>query len=422
MIDTNQALHKAIELAKAKKFIEAAEFLRVILQHAPDDDRAWYLLAVVSPTRYEKRVYLKHCLEINPRNKMAAQKYAMLLHADQSFQQETINPPVPIKQEPSPLAVKPVKPAKPIKNNPPKEKKISPIAWYMTSAIFGIVLASVVFSLFASPLVEHYETAFGAAPPENDSVALQVQATLVEITKHTSTPTATATVTPYPTPEPTATPTLTLTPTLTFTPTPTETATPLPSPTPTQPLPESAAISGVYGTNQIWALSCESSAAVDWARYFGMNILESEFHNGLPVSDNPEVGFVGNVHGVWGQTPPNPYGVHAEPVARLLRAYGLPAQAVKNISIEELKREIAEGRPVIIWVIGKSWTNVNPRIYQALDGSEVTVAPYQHTALLVGYSEEYVTIQDGNSIYYRNYTAFETSFAVLGSMAVIYRE
>ncbi len=153
-----------------------------------------------------------------------------------------------------------------------------------------------------------------------------------------------------------------------------------------------------------------------------MSILESEFHNALPVSDNPEEGFVGNVHGTWGQTPPNPYGVHAEPVARLLRAYGLPAQAVKNISIDELKREIAEGRPVIIWVIGKSWTNVNPRIYQALDGSEVTVAPYQHTALLVGYGKEYVTILDGSSIYYRNYTAFETSFSVLGNMAVLFQE
>jgi len=422
MIDTNQALLKAIELAKAKKFVEAAEFLRVILQHAPDEDRAWYLLAVVSPTRYEKRVYLKHCLEINPRNKMAAQKYAMLLHAEQAFQQETIRPTVPVQQEASPLAVKPNKPVKPIKTKPHKTRKTSPIAWYLTSAVFGLVLAFVVFSLFASPLIAQYETAFGAAPPEDGSVALQVQATLFEITNHTSTPTATATITPYPTPEPTATPTITLTPTLTFTPTPTETATPLPSPTPTQPLPESAAISGIYGTNQIWALSCESSAAVDWARYFGMSILESEFHNALPVSDNPEEGFVGNVHGTWGQTPPNPYGVHAEPVARLLRAYGLPAQAVKNISIDELKREIAEGRPVIIWVIGKSWTNVNPRIYQALDGSEVTVAPYQHTALLVGYGKEYVTILDGSSIYYRNYTAFETSFSVLGNMAVLFQE
>lgn len=422
MKDTNQALLKAIELAKAKKYIEAAEFLRVILQHAPQEDRAWYLLALVSPTRYEKRVYLKHCLEINPRNKMAAQKYAMLLHAEQAFQQETIRPTMPVKQEASPLAVKPVKPAKPNKNKTPKEKKSSPIAWYMTSAIFGLVLAFVVFSLFASPLIAQYETALGAALPENDSVAIQVQATLLEITRQTSTPTATATITPYPTPEPTATPTITLTPTITFTPTPTETATPLPSPTPTQLLPESAAISGIYGTNQIWALSCESSAAVDWARYFGMSILESEFHNALPVSDNPEEGFVGNVHGTWGQTPPNPYGVHAEPVARLLRAYGLPAQAVKNITIEELKREIAEGRPVIIWVIGRSWTNVSPRSYQALDGTEVTVAPYQHTALLIGYGNDYLTILDGSTIYYRNYAAFEKSFAVLNNMAVLFQE
>ena len=73
-------------------------------------------------------------------------------------------------------------------------------------------------------------------------------------------------------------------------------------------------------------LSCEASAATDWAAYFGKKIDEYEFQNRLPQSDNPNKGFVGNVFGTWGQVPPAPYGVHADPVATLLQDYGLDAE------------------------------------------------------------------------------------------------
>ena len=56
---------------------------------------------------------------------------------------------------------------------------------------------------------------------------------------------------------------------------------------------------------------------MDLAAYFGLGIDELEFFGRLPVSDNPEVGFVGDVNGRWGQIPPNAYGIHAEPVAAL---------------------------------------------------------------------------------------------------------
>ena len=50
--------------------------------------------------------------------------------------------------------------------------------------------------------------------------------------------------------------------------------------------------------------------------------------------------------------PPGPYGVHAAPVGRLLRAYGLPADDKRGLSWDELRAEIAQGQPVIVWVIG----------------------------------------------------------------------
>ena len=60
---------------------------------------------------------------------------------------------------------------------------------------------------------------------------------------------------------------------------------------------------------------------------------ESQFQFQLPISDNPDYGFVGLVTDPWGQVPPYSYGVHAFPVANLLRSsYGMKAKAIKNTS------------------------------------------------------------------------------------------
>jgi hypothetical protein len=70
------------------------------------------------------------------------------------------------------------------------------------------------------------------------------------------------------------------------------------------------------------------------------NRFEFEFQYTLPVSDNPDYGFVGNVNSPWGQVPPYAYGVHAGPVADLLNEYGIPAKAYKGYTLEQV---IAQG-------------------------------------------------------------------------------
>ncbi|MGW8250529.1 MAG: proprotein convertase P-domain-containing protein, partial [Anaerolineales bacterium] len=123
------------------------------------------------------------------------------------------------------------------------------------------------------------------------------------------------------------------------------------SPTPTPPppqLPIQAQIYGISGRNQALPLDCESRSAVDWAAYFGYSIGELTFFNLLPHSDNPDKGFVGNVYDPWGNIPPKSYGVHAEPVAALLRSYGVTAYAHRPLSWDQLRAEIAAGRPVVV--------------------------------------------------------------------------
>ena len=210
------------------------------------------------------------------------------------------------------------------------------------------------------------------------------------------------------TPSPTCTPTLTATPSLT----PTPTASPTPTP------PSEARIQGIQGHWPAYSLDCESRSAVDWAAYFGMQINETAFFNALPVSDNPDLGFVGNVHASWGQIPPNDYGVHAKPVARLLRKYGLEAKAVRGLTWDALRAEIAAGNPVIVWVIGHVGLGT-PVPYTSSNGHEMVVARFEHTVIVTSYTEHEVTVLDGSWVYIRLLNEFLDSWGVLGNMAVV---
>lgn len=224
-------------------------------------------------------------------------------------------------------------------------------------------------------------------------------------------PTQTPTSSPSPSPAPSATPL------------PTETPPPPPPPAPPPPAeppapPDSAAVQGVSGVNQSMPLSCEARSAVDWARFFGVSIGESEFQDALPVTDNPETGFVGSPYGTAGFVPPRSYGAHAAPVARLLRAYGLKADDSKGVAWEDVQREIAAGRPVIVWVIG----SVQPGssvAYTPPDGETTRVAPFEHTVMVIGYSPDSVTVQDGGMVYSTSLARFLNSWAVLGNMAIL---
>lgn len=184
-------------------------------------------------------------------------------------------------------------------------------------------------------------------------------------------------------------------------------------------LPDSAYVSGVIGHPQTYALSCESRSAVDWAAYWGVSISEWEFLSGLPSTDNPDTGFVGSYNGMWGSIPPESYGVHARPVAARLQAYGVKAEARFGYTWDELRAEIAAGRPVIIWIIGQMWSG-KPIGYNSSDGHNTIVARFEHTMILIGYDPWYVYAIDAytgfSMTFYIN--TFLDSWSVLGNMAV----
>ncbi len=205
--------------------------------------------------------------------------------------------------------------------------------------------------------------------------------------------------------EPTATATLTSTATIT--------------PTATPALPPEFYITDLSAHRQAYPLSCEAAAAVDWAQYFGTFIYESEFQAAIPLSDNPDLGFVGTKDAPWGQIPPYAYGVHAEPVAAVLRGYGLPALAAKGFTLEQLQGEISAGQPVIAWVIGNC-VSATPVVYTDSQGNPVTVAPYEHVIIIVGYREGKVRYYNAGNLFETPTEIFARSWAVLGNMVVYF--
>ena len=182
-------------------------------------------------------------------------------------------------------------------------------------------------------------------------------------------------------------------------------------------LPEEHYIYNISGHKQYFPLGCETSAAIDWVTYFGYEINEFEFQTRLPLSDNPDFGFVGSVKSPWGQTPPYGYGVHAYPVADLLNEYGVNAVGVKDYTIEKIKEEIAQDRPVIAWVIGNCVGGI-PAEYTDSQGNTTIVAAYEHVVVVTGYSADRIRYMNNGNFYEVPVEVFENSWSVLQNMVI----
>jgi uncharacterized protein YvpB len=182
--------------------------------------------------------------------------------------------------------------------------------------------------------------------------------------------------------------------------------------------PESHYIWNILGHHQYFPIGCEASAADDWAKYFGVEINEFAFQVRLPISDNPELGFVGDVNGPWGQVPPYAYGVHAGPVADLLRDYyGMKAVAKKGFTTSELKQQIADEKPVIAWVVANcTWSE--PFEYTDKAGNKVIAAPYEHVVIVTGYNEKTIRYMNNGKFFDIPTEYFERSWSVLGNMVI----
>ena len=195
----------------------------------------------------------------------------------------------------------------------------------------------------------------------------------------------------------------------------------MPSSTPTENLPpESFYIRNIAGNRQCYALGCEASAAVDLAAYYNIPIYQFDFQINLPLSDNPNLGFVGDVNSIWGQIPPYAYGVHAAPVADLLNHYGVEVQGGSGYTLEEIKQTLSQSHPVIVWVIG-SMEYSEPVVYLDQQGNSAIVAPFEHVVILTGYNADSVRYLNNGKFADVPNEVFLNSWGVLENMVVFHK-
>lgn len=218
-------------------------------------------------------------------------------------------------------------------------------------------------------------------------------------------------------------------------PAPTPTPLPVPQATPAQSteaalanlpepdfgnLPPAHYIDGVYGRPQEYNLDCEAQSAVDFAKFFDININKQGFIDAMPRSDDPEEGFVGDINGAMGQLPPAGYGVHAKPIAKLLRQFGVPAKAVRGWTLDQIRAEIAAGRPVIVWIVNLPF-DIEVQEYTPSNGNTVAVARFEHTWIVTGYNMSAFTVVDSEWTYNVKIATLQERWEALGAQAIVYR-
>ncbi len=179
-------------------------------------------------------------------------------------------------------------------------------------------------------------------------------------------------------------------------------------------LPAEARIQ-VVPQKQAHNLSCESSAASMAARYHGLDLSEADVLAALPLSENPYLGFRGNVDGPTGGI--QDYGVYAGPIKAILEANGLRALPVSG-GLDGIRAALARGNPVIAWVTYQL-VAATP-VEQTISGQQVTLVPNQHVVVVTGYDAEGFWANDpwtGLEVYY-SAADLARSMGYFGDMAL----
>jgi uncharacterized protein YvpB len=91
------------------------------------------------------------------------------------------------------------------------------------------------------------------------------------------------------------------------------------------------------------------------------------------------------------------------------------------MTFEELQREIASDRPVIIWIVNLPF-EIEAETYTASNGNTVPIARFEHTWIVTGYNSYTVTVVDSEWTYNVKLQTLFDRWDVLGNRAIIMRE
>jgi uncharacterized protein YvpB len=146
---------------------------------------------------------------------------------------------------------------------------------------------------------------------------------------------------------------------------------------------------GVPEYHQEYSLSCEFASLYMVTAYWGDPIYEDQSLTVTNWSDNPHLGFRGDINGGWGNT--DDYGIYPEGLAQIAWDYGYGADISYGADANLLEAYLDDGVPVITWIsVFGDWG------WQEWDdsGNEFRLVPYEHVVVAIGYDDYGVYISD----------------------------
>lgn len=158
-------------------------------------------------------------------------------------------------------------------------------------------------------------------------------------------------------------------------------------------------------------LSCEYASLYIATAAWGRGISEYNFDGLVGWSDNPHVGYRGNITGWWGNT--YDYGVYAEPLSWALAQYGFVGEvAYTGGDPSWLIGEINAGNPVLVWLA--LWGDQS--VYY--DGYMVTAG--MHVLVAYGYDDGGVYLSDPaiGGVKYYDWGTFQWMWGVMSGMSL----
>ena len=144
-------------------------------------------------------------------------------------------------------------------------------------------------------------------------------------------------------------------------------------------------------------LSCEYASLVMALATYGTWVSEWDFDALVPLSENPHVGYRGDINGQWGNT--TDYGVYPEALVEPLAQFGFRGEVIYAEGDDSILRGFLDNHvPVVIWL--GMWGDQSFYEY-ASDGTAYKLNPGYHVVVASGYDESGVYAVDpakGSSI------------------------
>jgi len=163
-------------------------------------------------------------------------------------------------------------------------------------------------------------------------------------------------------------------------------------------------------------LSCEYASLVIAFGTYGVSVSEYAFDDLVGWSDNPHLGFRGDINGNWGNT--TDYGVYAEALVRPVTHFGFRGVAFYGQGDPTpLKRYLDNRVPVLVWL---GFWGDQSHIEYASDGTPFKLNEGNHVVVAYGYDDAGVFVSDpasgtANAIAWGD---FMSMWSVLGGMGL----